>query len=296
MSAPRQGAPSVREMIAAGIQITSRQRRLALALYLVQLFVSLLFLVIVERALASTFGHRPLFAHAVAGNTEALLLTFGPQMAVTHTLAITGMGLSFGYLVLSLFLTGGLVGVFAGRSFGDTAIRWFLPYLRLWLWSLIPYAVCAAVTGIGMKLAGGGDIFERLISLKLLLVRPLLFAVPGLVLLAISMCAVDYARAQLVIGERRGAIRALLGGFRFVFRNPGSLAHYGLYLLFWMAVSVLYVTATFGHPFAGVGGAWALFALRQLVSLARFGARVATTGGQVALVLQASAPPSGSSS
>lgn len=78
MSAPRQGAPSVREMIAAGIQITSRQRRLALALYLVQLFVSLLFLVIVERALASTFGHRPLFAHAVAGNTEALLLTFGP--------------------------------------------------------------------------------------------------------------------------------------------------------------------------------------------------------------------------
>ena len=135
-------------------------------------------------------------------------------------------------------------------------------------------------------------VFERMISLKLLLVRPLLFAVPGLVLLAITMCTVDYARAQLVVGERRGAIRALLGGFRFVFRNPGSLAHYGLYLLFWAAVSALYVTATFGHPFAGAGGAWALLALRQLVSLVRFGARVATTGGQVALVLQASAPPS----
>jgi len=283
-------------MIAAGVQITARQRRLALALYLVQLFVSLLFLVIVERALASTFGHRPLFAHAVAGNTEALLLSFGPHMAATHTLAITGLGLAFGYLVLSLFLTGGLVGVFAGRSFVDAALRWFLPYLRLWLWSLIPYAVCAAVTGLGMRLAGGGDIFERLISVKLLLVRPLLFAVPGLVLTAITMCAVDYARAQLIVGERRGAIRALLGGFRFVFHNAGSLAHYGLYLLFWMAVTVLYVMATFGHPFAGIGGAWALFALRQLVSLVRFGARVATTGGQVALVLQTSAPPSAPSS
>jgi len=293
MSAPRQGAPSVQEMIKAGVQITSRQRRLAIALYLVQLFVSLLFLVIVERALASTFGHRPLFAHGVAGNTEALLLSFAPQMAVTHTLAITGMGLAFGYLVLSLFLTGGLVGVFAGRSFGDTALRWFLPYLRLWLWSLIPYAVCAAAFGIGMKIGGGGDIFERLISLKLLLVRPLVFALPGLVLLAITMCAVDYARAQLVVGDPRGAIRALLGGFRFMVRNPGSLAHYGLYLLCWIAVTVLYVTATFGHPFAGAGGAWALFALRQLVSLVRFGARVATTGGQVALVLHASAPPSG---
>jgi len=291
VSAPRQGTPGVLGMIVAGVQGTARQRRLAVALYLVQLFVSLLFLVIVERALASTFGHRPLFAHGVAGNTEALLLSFGPHMAMTHTLAITGMGLAFGYLVLSLFLTGGLVGVFAGRSFGDAALRGFLPYLRLWLWSLIPYAVCAAVMGIGMKLAGGGDIFERLISLKLLLVRPLLFAVPGLVLLAITMCAVDYARAELIVGERRGAIRALLGGFRFVVRNPNSLAHYGLYLLFWMAVSVLYVMATFGHPFAGVGGAWALFALRQLVSLVRFGARVATTGGQVALVLQASAPP-----
>jgi hypothetical protein len=295
VSAPRQGTPGVLGMIAAGLQGTARQRRLAVALYLVQLFVSLLFLVIVERALASTFGHRPLFAHGVAGNTEALLLSFGPHMAATHTLAITGMGLVFGYLVLSLFLTGGLVGVFAGRSFGDAALRGFVPYLRLWLWSLIPYAVCAAVIAIGMKLAGGGDIFERLISLKLLLMRPLLFVVPGLVVLAITMCAVDYARAELIVGERRGAIRALLGSFRFVVRNPNSLAHYGLYLLFWMAISVLYVMATFGHPFAGAGGAWALFALRQLVSLVRFGARVATTGGQVALVLQASAPPPGPS-
>jgi hypothetical protein len=290
VSAPRQGTPSVPGIIAAGLRIIVRHRRLAIALYLVQLFVSLLFLLVVERVLASSFGHRPLFARGVGGDTEALLLSLLPRMSVNYALAIAGLALAFGYLVFSLYLIAGLVGVFAGRVFGEAASRWFLPYLRLWLWSLIPYAVGAAIVAVGMIIGGGGSVFERLISLKLLLVRPLVFAVPGLILLAFIMCAVDYARVHLVVGDRRGAVRALLGGFAFVFRYPGSLAHYGLFLVFWATVTALYVTATFGHPFAGAGGAWLLFALRQLVSLVRFGARVATTGGQVALVLQATAP------
>jgi hypothetical protein len=189
-----------------------------------------------------------------------------------------------------MYLIAGLIGVFSGRSFGDAAGRWFLPYMRLWLWSLIPYAACAVVIRLGMVIGGGGETFERLISLKLLLGRPLVFAVPGILLLTIAMCAVDYARVQLVVGDRRGAARALIGAFRFVLRNPGSLAHYGLYVLFWMMITGLYVIATSGHELAGAGGALILFALRQLVSLARFGARIATTGGQVALVMRADGP------
>jgi hypothetical protein len=226
----------------------------------------------------------------VGGDTEALLLSLSSQASMTSAVTILGVALAFGYLVLSLYLTAGLVGVFAGRSFGDAATRWFLPYVRLWLWSLIPYIVCMLVMRVGMMIGGGGDVFERLISLKLLLGRPLVSAIPGILLLTITMCAVDYARVHLVVGERRGAVRALLGAFRFVFRNPASLGHYGLYALSWVMITGLYVIATARHELAGAGGALVLFALRQLVSLARFSARIATTGGQVALVMQTDAP------
>lgn len=289
MSAPRQRDPSIFGMVVAGIQITARHRRLVIALYLVQLFASLLFLVAAQQILASAFDHRPLFGQGIGGDTEALLLSLSARPGVGAAVAVTGMTMVFGYAMLSLFLNAGLIGVFAGRTFGEAASRWFMPYLRLWGWSLIPYALCVIVVAIGVKIAGGGDAFERMISWNLLVWRPLWFAVPGLALLAITLCAVDYARADLVVGDRYRAVRALIGGFRFVLKNPMTLAHYGLYLVFWVAVSGLYLLATFGHPFAGAGGALVLLALRQVVSIARFGARVATTGGQVALVLQTTA-------
>jgi hypothetical protein len=271
-------------MIRAGLEITSRRRRLVVALYLVQLFVSLLFAVAVEHVLAATFAHRPLFANGVAGDTEALLLSLGARLPLTSALAVSGLALGLGYFVLSLFLIAGLVGAFSGRSFGDAAVRWFPAYLRLWLWSLIPYAIGAIVAALGWDF-GSGLLFERIASVKLLIVRPLACAAPGLLLVAVTMCAVDYARVELQASGGRGALSALVRGFRIVFGRPAALVHYGLFLLFWAAVSALYVAATFGHPFAGPAGAVTLFALRQLVAIVRFTARVVTTGGQVALVL-----------
>jgi hypothetical protein len=285
MSAKRT-PPSVLGMIVAGVQVTLRHRRLAIALYLVQLFASLLFLVATEQVLASSFAHRPLFASGVDGNTEALILALAQKGTITSSLAIAGMAIAVAYFALSLFLTPGLIGVFAGLSFGDAATRWFLPYLRLWGWSLIPYVLSLVVAMVGISIGTSGEVFERMISVKLLVGRPLLFALPGLALLTLTTCAVDYARAQLVVGNRSGALRALLGGFRFVARNPASLIHYGLFLLCWAAVSLLYVMVTSCSPFAGAGGALLLFALRQVVAMARFGARVVTTGGQVALTMQ----------
>jgi hypothetical protein len=286
VSVPRPATPSVLGMFVAGVQVTARHRWLVVSLYVVQLLVSLVFLVAAQQIFASAFGHRPLFARGVGGDTEALILSMASS-PVGSTLTILAIAMAFAYMVLSLYLNAGLIGAFAGRSFGEAAGRWFLPYVRLWLWSLIPYVLCALVIRVGLVMGTSGDSFERLISLKLMFGRPLVFAIPGLLLLTVATCAVDYARVALVVGERRGAARALVGAFRFVFSNPSALAHYGLYVLFWMMITGLYVIATSGHELAGAGGAVVLFALRQLVSLARFGARIATTGGQVALGMQA---------
>ena len=283
-------APGVLGMFAAGVQVTARHRGLVIALYAVQLVISVLFLLAAQLVLSSAFGHRPLFSHGVAGDLGALIQSFSQRTEVAPALLVVGGVLALGYFVLSLFLIPGLIGAFSGLSFGDAAIRWFPAYLRLWLSSLIPYTVCVAVVGVGVMIGNSGEVFERLISVKLLYVRPLVFAIPGLVLLAVTTCAVDYARAHLVVGNRRGALRALLGGFGFVLRNPQSLVHYALFLAFWGAVTAVYMAMTYGEPFAGAAGAWTVFALRQLVSILRFGARVVTTGGQVALAMRTTAP------
>jgi hypothetical protein len=78
--------------------------------------------------------------------------------------------------------------------------------------------------------------------------------------------------------------KALWRGLKLAFRRPAALAHYGLYLAAWLGVSGLYLVATWGHPFAGAGGALALFLLRQLTAAARLSLRLGAIAGQRTLV------------
>src|SRR5262249_62048690 len=76
-------------------------------------------------------------------------------------------------------------------------------------------------------------------------------------------------------------LRAFGFGLRHTVGRPTALLHFILYVVFWVAVSALYVAGPVGVAFAGLGGALALFALRQLVAALRFGARAATSAGQL---------------
>jgi hypothetical protein len=268
-------------MLGAGAQALRQHRITAMMLYLVQFGVGLLFTMVVGWVLNMLYGHRPLFDRGVAGDDAALVFALAPHMATMKALVIFGVALAFAYSLLSQFLTAGLIGTFRGRPFGESATRWFPAYVRVWILSLVPYAVGGVIAMLGSFMLSNGR--DDAFSMRVMFGRPLLGALPGLFVITLTSLAVDYARVGLVATDERGALRALARGFRHAVRLR-TLVHYKLYLLFWLSVSAVYVAATIGHPWGGTLGLWLLFALRQVVNMLRFGARVVTYGGQLALV------------
>ena len=69
----------------------------------------------------------------------------------------------------------------------------------------------------------------------------------------------------------------------FVVRRPIAIAHVLLWGAAFLAVSVLFAWAAFGHAMLGASGAIALTIIREGVSLVRMGLKVALVGGQVEL-------------
>lgn len=280
-------------MVKAGGRALGRLPGLLAALYAVQLLFALATMAAIASTLAAIYGPHELFDRAVAGDAVALVVALRGHEDVAFGLVWLAIFAAALYGVVSWFLVAGLLGALreppgtsareVARAFGAAGATRFFAFARLWAWSVLPYAVALVALLIGLD--AGADAAEEALTMRAYVLPPLLGALPGGVLFALTACAVDYARALLVAEPaRRGAGHALLAGYALVLRRPRALAHYALYLAIWGGVTAAYVAATFGHPFAGAGGALALFGLRQLVAVVRFAARVATIAGQLALV------------
>jgi hypothetical protein len=280
------------DMIRGGATVIARRARLVAALYAVQAAIALIMTFAVERVLASLYATRPLFDRGVHGDLASLIEAILPHRHVILSLVWFGVALALVYGVASWFLTAGLLGALrspppatrrdGAEQFGMAGAAGFAPFARLWLWSIIPYVVAIIVTIVGFGI--GSKDFEDALTMGQAIGRPLGGATLGLVLLAIVSCSVDYARVLLVGGSTPSSGRALLRGAKIVFTQAPAFAHFLTYLVAWGAVTAIYVAATIGRPFAGVGGALGIFVIRQIVSAARFTARVTAYAGQQVLV------------
>lgn len=270
-----------------------RHRWLALALYAVQWALSAAVGFIVAIALGSAFARRPLFDEAVAGDgLFAVFATLRAEPFLIASLICTMLMAAAVYGALSWFLKGGLIAVLldsgssservaTARRFGAGGAATFWAYVRLALWSCIPYSVVAVVLGLGLGPAIAGlaqqmDMAEASRGI-------LLAAVPGLLLGLVVRTAMDYARIDLSRHTDLAAWRALLRSFRFVMTHPAALLH-------WLAYAALVLGATAGYlalarhqPMAGAAGAGFWFLLRQLVSSIRFALHVLLIAGQARL-------------
>ena len=266
-------------LVARGAALVRTRLAVVLALYAVQLGVALIFTVAVALALGSRYAGRPLFARGVGGDAAALLLALQAHGDLVEALSCAGVALLGGWALVSLYLAAGLLGSLAGRGFAATAAARFGGFVRLALWSLLPLLLVAGLAAGGIYLVDPAA--ADLVAWDTMLGRPLLGLAPAALLLAITFCAIDLARAQLVLAGG-GSGRALARGVKLALTRPVLLAHYLLYVLAWLAVSALFVAATYGRPFAGAAGAWLLFFMRQVTALARFLARAVTSAGQLA--------------
>jgi hypothetical protein len=203
----------------------------------------------------------------------ALVLSLREYPGVLATLVWSGLAMALGWVLLSFYLTPGLLGVFVGRPFGEAARRGFWPFVRLFFWSLVP-----TLLALGLAALGAHDLdFDQMVS-RWDLVTSLLRALPGILLLGLVLCAVDYARADLVAHDSRGAGRALLRAFRLVLTRPLPTLQYFLYCVSVVVLALAYLVVS--RPLFGL----LLFLARQLFLAARFAARAATSAGQIELV------------
>ena len=286
--------PSLRLLLRGGTRGLRRFPGLITALYLVQVALSAGAAAVMMMLMVRAFGSRPLFDRAMDGDLAALMLSLRGEAGVVIAMVWLGIGAVVLYAVVSWFLTAGLIAVFLDApSRGRESVRWFgaagasnfFPFMRLGLWSLLPYAIVIGVAGFGLDMAGSAD--EAVDPLGLLRTLGLGLA-PAIGIHWIVATAIDYARVDLVRHPGLSSARALVRGFRMIGRHPLALFHTLGYGIVFVGISVAHVSLTGGGAVEGLA---ALIALRQLAGFARFASHVMLIGGQVELACATMATP-----
>lgn len=281
-------------MLAVGAGALRRYPGLAVTLYGVQLVIATVAAWVMAACLAAAFATQPLFDRAVTGDTLAIAVLLDDNLPVAAAVLAAGLGAAMLYAAVSWFLAGGLIATLVQRPtgrravaelFGAAGAATFFPYLRLWLWSLIPYLLAALALAVG--LACVHDDLRRALTLGEVLSILSPTALPAAILIWLTALAVGYARVRISIDRDTSAVNALVGGYWLALTRWRALVHSLIFVLAWTAITLLYLVSTEGHAMAGIAGALLLFALRQVTAMLRLAAKIAFVGGQVELATRA---------
>ncbi len=278
-------------MFGAGGRIVVRHPWLIAGLYAVQLLLSAAVAGVIATALVGVLAHTPVFDAAVDGDLVALMQVLREHSKLFVALGWMMVATALLYGVVTWYLTGGLIAVFAGerpasraeslRKFGAGGAVTFLPYARLWCLSLIPYALILTALILGLY-AWSDDLFEQLAFGDV--VRGIIVAVlPALLLWIPVRAALDYARIELTNDPGLASWRAALRGFKLVFTRPTALLHMLTYLMVSLGIVAIYVALTWNEPMYGVAGAISIFLIRQLVQSTRYLLHIMLIAGQIRL-------------
>ncbi len=278
-------------MFGAGGRVVVRHPWLIAGLYTVQLVLSAVVGGVIASALVGILAHTPVFDAAVDGDLVALMQVVREHGKLFAALAWMMVATALLYGVVTWYLTGGLIAVFAGerpasraeslRRFGAGGAITFLPYARLWLLSLIPYALILAALILGLH-SWRDDLFEQ-IAIGDVVSGAIFGALPALLLWIPVRAALDYARIELSNDPGLASWRAALRGFKLVFTRPIALLHMLVYLAVSLAIVTVYVTLTWNEPMYGVAGAISIFLIRQLVQSTRYLLHIMLIAGQIRL-------------
>jgi len=207
--------------------------------------------------------------------------------AESRTPAILWLGA--GYLLLWLFLSGGILDRYARarptrtHEFFAACGIYFIRFLRLAPFiALTYYALFAYVHPLLF-----GTLYDNLtrdvtVERTAFLWRLALYVIFGS-MLALASIVFDYAKVRAVVEDRRSMIGALAAGQRFVRRNAGAVA--GLFLLNGFMFAGVLMLYAFVAPGAGWNGPlmWAGFVISQMYLLARLWVRLVFFASETAL-------------
>ena len=194
-----------------------------------------------------------------------------------------------GYLVLWLFLSGGILDRYArGRptrsyEFFTACGVYFVRFLRLAPCIALAYYVLLAVIHPALLDDVFGELTRDVTSERTaFLTRLALYVVFGALFVCVSIIF-DYAKVRAVVEDRRSMIGAIVAGVRFVRRNPAAVAV--LYILTGGLFVMLLFLYALVAPGAGSTGAgiWIGVLVGQLFLLGRLWIRLVFFASETAL-------------
>lgn len=171
---------------------------------------------------------------------------------------------------------------YSQEAFWRYAGRNFWPFLRLSLYTLVPYAAALALAAL---LRSGANAFWG----EGLEARPLEWASQARLLFLAAAAglistAMDFAKVRLALSDSRQSLRACLGSLRLLWRNPG--------VMFWLwacfaasqaLAAVLYVGLASRLEDGGMAALAVLAVTQQLYVMVRVGLRFAAWGAAAEL-------------
>ena len=274
-------------------------KRLIVWLYLANLlFASVLVLPI--RKIVGEISNIDLADEFVSGFQLDLFVDFWAQhSSALKSVALTAVGLGVLYLIINVFLTGGIVASLASahgvslRRFFYSASRYFWRYLRL-------FVLLAVV--VGLLLAGYGLWLDELVDnlrrdsttdVASFLWRAIAVTVM-LVFFSLVMMVFDYAKIRTVVDGRRSVFVAACAAFGFSFRRflrTVSLFYFNLVIVGILFAVYLIVEDRFSN--ATTASMVSLFVVQQIFILSRIWMRLSFFATQMAFYCAATqAPPS----
>jgi hypothetical protein len=197
--------------------------------------------------------------------------------------------LGAGYLLLWLFLTGGILDRYArarpARSyeFFTACGMYFVRFLRLAPFiGLSYYVLFALVHPVLLEDAFSALTRDVTAERSMFFIRIGLYAIFGLLLVLVNI-VFDYAKVRAVVEDRRSMIGAILAGARFARRNAPAVA--SLYLLTAALFVALLLVYALAAPGGGATGAavWIGFAISQLYLVGRLWIRLVFLASETAL-------------
>jgi hypothetical protein len=202
-----------------------------------------------------------------------------------------------GYVLLSTFLAGGALTVFASEEgsyrpglFYEGCGRNFWRLFRLLLVSAVFYGVVLAA-GVALKALGKSIWGEGMEERPLVIFGWFRTGLTVLLLLVVNMIF-DYAKIRLVVEDSRKSWRAALGSVKLVFRNlGGTAATYGLVALLAVVLALAYAAVCGFIPRNLALWMALLLVLQQAFVLGRIGVKLLFFGSQLEIYRGVTAAP-----
>jgi len=279
-----------------GLNRVVRSKRMWALLFAIQLIISLMLVLPLRGQWDAMLGHSLAGESMVQGNGVNLIFEFLVQRShavhIEQNLVLLG---ALFYLVLTIFLNGGILGVFTSDEgdfkigpFFNSAGAYFGRFLRLFLLSLICFGAALLIHGglSALLKAIAGDSEPAMVILK---IAGWIFLL--LLFLLINM-AFDYARIITVLTDQRKMVRAVMSAWVFVFRHVGQTT--GLYGLVTLAGLILFglyhAVGSFIATSTGLG-IITLFLWQQIHAIGRVGVRLLYFSSQTNLYRNTSEEP-----